>query len=1066
MAGEDEVRIDASLNDDISEAVARIEARLRSLEDEVGKLGRAGAKGGAEFAAGMDKAAQSADEVGDQARQARKPVKELGDETAKTGTKAVVGGKGLDSFARKANKASRRSQFLRTTILALSFAGVITGVFALAGGLSALGAGAVIAIGGLAPMVGVVAGALPIFAAAKLSMVAWKLAATHLEPVLTRIKNQFTELGTAIAHGGLESGLEFFADHLDGLAEVSKRGLAGLGGQIGLAAREVGGLVSSAPFLSQIERIFHGLEPIVGNLTKGLINLGRALINILEAAMPMTQDMAETFEIVTRQLMNWTAEQLANGRMTAWLNKSWALFKRTVGVVVDFLVGVFNIFRAGAGYAGEMGASIEQAAEKFRLWTGSAEGQARINQYFQDSLPALREMGKLLAMIASGLGGLAANQNVAPLLAQIRTEFAPALSDLVANLSGQDGLGPALISAATAMLRFMAALDFSALTLLIQGLAVFIEGVIWIMQNVPGASFLISGMIGAFLGFKLLGPIIGLANKALKAYRWVLISLTADTKKLTAAQRVFAATVVWVGNVFKAVATAMAVASRALWAALLANPIILIVAVIVAALVFMWFKFAWFRDLVMTVWEAIKTTAVTVFNAIMTAVRAVVDIAVTVWRSLVTAWNAVVDAIKTAAMWLWTNVFQPVWKVISGAAVVAFNIIKFIVQTVVYIIMVAVWLIATVVEAVFKTIISIAKWAWETVLAPLFQVIASVATAVWNAIATAATVAWNLIVAGAMWLWNTVLFPMFTVVRDFVVGVWNAVMGAAQAAWNAISTGAGIAWNNFLAPIFNTIRSVGTAIWNAISGVASAVWNAIRSGWNGLWSALKPIFDAIGSAGRAVWDGIKAAAEAAGSIIKGIWNGITGIIKSVWNVIANVWNSIPTVTVPDWVPMVGGSTFGLPKMPVLWHGGEAPGGRALVGEHGPEPVVVNGQVAGMVGVNGPEVTNIPTGGYVVPNLSTLSALPGLTKTLPSSVAAAVARSVPGYADALGASTAGGADGRLSQAVDRLAGAVGSQMPPVHIHNSGNVREDVLDAWRTIKREDEARGRYNYQTAGR
>lgn len=1065
MTSPNEVRIDATLNEDIAEAVARIEQRMESLERTVGELGRAGGKAGTEFAAGMDKAAESADEVGDQSRQAKKPVKDLGDEAVKTGTKAATGSKGLDTFAKRADRAGKKARFFQTTVRALALAGVITAVFALAGGLSAVGAGAVIAVGGLAPMVGVVAGALPIFAAAKLSMLAWKLAAESMEPTLNRIKGQFTDLGEQIAAGGLRSGLDFFADRLDGLAQVTGRGLASLGGQLGNAARQAGELASSAPFLAQVERIFHGLEPVVGNLTQGLLYLARAILNVIEMAMPMAQTMAADFVTLTKRFQEWTAAQLANGRGAAWLMKSYALFKRVIGVLADFLVGLFNIFRIGAGYAGEMGASIEETAARFRAWTESAEGQARINKYFQDSLPALREVAKLLGMMASGIGSLAANQNVAPLLNQIRTEFAPALSDLVAQLSGQGGLGPAFIEAATAIVRFMASLDFSALTLFILAIARLVESIVWIGQNVPGASFVISGLVGAFLGFKLLGPVFTLVGKGAKAFSWMRGSLVNDVSKLSRGQRIFAKSVELLGKAFKAAGPLIIGVIRAIGAAMLANPLLLVISLVVAGLVFMWFKFGWFRDAVIAVWNAIKTAAVAVWNAILAAVRWVVDVAVTVWQALVTAWNAVVNAIKTAAMWLWTNVFQPVWNVIAKGAEIAFGIIKFVVQTAVYIIMAVITLIAVIFEAVFKAIIAVAKWAWENVLRPVFDAIGTAAVAVWNAIGAAASFVWNLISTGAMWLWNTILLPVFTAVRDFLVGVWNIVSGAAQALWNAVSTGASWVWNNVLSPVFNTIRSVGSAIWGAISNALSSATGVMKSSWSAVWSFLKPIFDAIGKAGAAVWDGIKWAAEAAGKIIKGIWDAIVGAVKAVWNAIANVWNSIPTVTVPDWVPLVGGSTFGLPKMPTLWHGGEAPTGRAMVGEHGPEPVVVNGTVTGMVGLNGPEITNLPSGGYVVPNLSTLSALPGLTKTLPSSVAAAVARSVPGYADVLGPSSGGGSDSGLSGAIDRLSRSIDGQMPPVHVHGSGDITADVLDAWKTYQREQEARGRYKYQTAG-
>jgi phage-related protein len=1064
LTSPNEVRIDATLNEDIAEAVARIEQRMNSLERTVGELGRAGGKAGAEFAAGMDKASESADEVGDQARQAKKPVKDLGDETVRTGAKAATGSKGLDTFAKKANNAGKKARFFQTTVTAFKIAGIVTAVFALAGGLSAVGAGAVIAIGGLAPMVGVVAGALPIFAAAKLTMLAWKLAAESMEPTLNRIKGQFTDLGDQIAAGGLRSGLDFFADRLDGLARVTGRGLASLGGQVGDAARQAGRFASSAPFLAQVERIFHGLEPIVGNLTTGLLHLARAIINIIEMAMPMAQAMAADFLTLTKRFQEWTAAQLANGRGAAWLMKSYALFRRTVGVLADFLIGLFNVFRIGGGYAGEMGNSIEATAAKFRAWTESAEGQVRINKYFQDSLPALREMGKLLGMVVSGFGGLAANQNVAPLLAQIRTEFAPALGELVGQLSGQGGLGPALISAATALVKLMASLDFSALTMFVQAIAALATAIVWIGQNVPGASFAISGLVGAFFGFKLLGPVFSLVGKGADAYKW-MSKASQGVGKLSVGQRIFAKSVEIMGKVFKVVGGAIIGVIRAIGVAMLANPLLLVIALVVAGLVFMWFKFGWFRDAVIAVWNAIKAAGLAVWQAVLASIRWVVNVATTVWGALVTAWNATVGAIKTAAMRLWTNVFRPVWNVIAKGAEIAFGIIKFIVQTAVYIIMAIVALIAVAFEAMFKGIVAIAKWAWETVLRPIFTAIATAATAVWNIVSAAASFAWNLISTGATWLWSTILLPIFTAARVFMVGVWNAASSAAQELWNAAATGASWLWNNVLSPVFNTVRNVGVAIWTAISNALSATTGVMKASWTTLWAAIKPIFDVIGKAGAAVWDGIKWAAEAAGNVIKGIWNAIVGAVKAVWNAIAGVWNGIPSVTVPDWVPLVGGSTFSLPKMPTLWHGGETPTGRALVGEHGPEPVVVNGAVTGMVGMNGPEITNLPSGGYVVPNLSTLDALPGLTKTLPSSVAAAVARSVPGYADALGPSASGG-DSGLSGALDRLSRVLDGQMPPVTVSGTGDITEDVLNAWRTYKREEQASGHYRYQTAGR
>lgn len=294
--------------------------------------------------------------------------------------------------------------------------------------------------------------------------------------------------------------------------------------------------------------------------------------------------------------------------------------------------------------------------------------------------------------------------------------------------------------------------------------------------------------------------------------------------------------------------------------------------------------------------------------------------------------------------------------------------------------------------------------------------------------------------------------------------VWTAITVSATAVWNAISAG----WNwlvGFLSPIFSGIGSAGAAVWHVISDVANGVVGTIKGIWEGLGKFFSGLWDGISKAGTAAWDAIGTAIGKVTSVISGIWDKITGAVKAVWNFIAKGWNSIPSIHVPDWVPVIGGSDFGLPKLPVLWHGGEAPGGRALVGEHGPEPLVVGGQLAGIVGASGPEVTSIPRGGYVVPNLNTLNALPGLAKSLPPSVAAAVARSVPGYAGALGQSGGGRGDSGLRDAVNRLAGAVAGQMPPVTINGNGDVRKEALEAWRAFQRERDAHSRYEYSSGG-
>lgn len=1037
---DDEIRISTSMDAELEQALARLDQRLSGVEGELAKVRAAGKAAGDGIEDGMDKATRATDKTRRSSEKAVPPIKEVGDEVSKTGTKAAVASTGVDRFADKMEKASKKAGGLGSILSIYKWAGIATGVFALAGGVSALAAGAGIAVGGLAPMVGIV-GAIPtLFAAAKLSMLAFTLASSAMESQLTRIKNQFSELGEQIASGGLRSGMNYFANSLERIADVTGSGLAGLGSELGQAARQAGDIAKSAPFLDQVRTIFAGLRPIVGNVVQALIYLAQALINVIQGSLPMVQDMSVLFVEIAKSIRDWTAAQLANGKMAAFMTNAWSIFRRTVGVIVDIMIGLFNILRVGAGYAGDMGNSIEDAAYKFRLWTGSAEGQARINQYFQDSLPALHEMGRFLGIITRGFGGIATNANVAPLIAQINDQLLPALGRLMGTFAGQGGLGPALISAAASLADLFAEMDFGALTLFAQAVASIAKGILWVSHNVPGASFLISGLLSAFLGFKLLGPVFGMVAGGARAFSWIG-NAAKMTGELTTAQKYFGGIVLPMLRTFAqflggVLLNAIKAVGLALKAAFVTSPIgwiVLAIIALIATVIFLWNKFAWFRDAVMAVWNAIKTAAMAVASFFVGIWNDVVNRVVAIWNTMVAIFTGVVNTIVAISMWIWDHGLKQVVAVITTAFQVAWNIIVFIVRTAVYIIMVIVWLIAIAAEAVWKAIAAVAMWLWNAILLPIFTAIG----VAWNAVTTAIGIAWNTVVTALTtawnWFWTTVLQPVFSAIST----AWTLITGTMSSTWGA------------------TVGAL-SAIWNGFKSVVSTVINAVKTAWNALVGWMAPIFEPVGRAIGAVFKGIQSVAETVGGIIKGIWDGIIGAIKWVWNLIAKVWNSIPSVTIPDWVPLVGGSTFGLPKMPILYAGGPTPGGPALVGEHGPELHIRGGQLAGILGARGPEVANLPRGGYVLPNLSTMAA--GMAKQIPAPVASAAARHVPAYAAA-----GSRHDATLARAVRDLSDSVADNRP-INVGDSGDVRGEVLDALRTFRREEDARGRYDY-TAG-
>lgn len=127
-------------------------------------------------------------------------------------------------------------------------------------------------------------------------------------------------------------------------------------------------------------------------------------------------------------------------------------------------------------------------------------------------------------------------------------------------------------------------------------------------------------------------------------------------------------------------------------------------------------------------------------------------------------------------------------------------------------------------------------------------------------------------------------------------------------------------------------RNLWIGLWEGIKSAAKAAWDFIDS------KVIQPIADAMTN----LWDNIKSGVNGFMRGIESFFNGIIGGI----NWLIRAMNKI-SFDVPDWVPGIGGKTFGFNiseigkvNLPQLATGGEVLRGSAIVGEAGPELLTV------------------------------------------------------------------------------------------------------------------------------
>ncbi len=153
---------------------------------------------------------------------------------------------------------------------------------------------------------------------------------------------------------------------------------------------------------------------------------------------------------------------------------------------------------------------------------------------------------------------------------------------------------------------------------------------------------------------------------------------------------------------------------------------------------------------------------------------------------------------------------------------------------------------------------------------------------------------------------KTIFFGIWDGIKTDASGAVNAVAGVIQAVWTSVAGTTEFIWNGMKAMItnvLNAVKSAVTAIMNNIMSGINTTLGKIKASWENIWTSVKTktieIFNGI-------WSGIKGAIN---NIIGGVEKMANSVIRGI-NSMINALNKLK-FDVPDWVPEIGGKTFGL-----------------------------------------------------------------------------------------------------------------------------------------------------------
>lgn len=385
-------------------------------------------------------------------------------------------------------------------------------------------------------------------------------------------------------------------------------------------------------------------------------------------------------------------------------------------------------------------------------------------------------------------------------------------------------------------------------------------------------------------------------------------------------------------------------AFTALFGVIAANPVIAVIAAIVAALVLLYTKCEWFRDAVNAVVQKIVSfftdTIPQAWSTLMDFLsgvpewwsgiwQQVSDFFMQIWNGIVNfftvtipqAWNSVVTFFAGVPAW-WSGIWQQVSDFFANiwTTMMQNPVISGIVTTIT-----TLWQNAVnTLQNIWQGLVTIAQGAWEllknTILAPVILLI-DLVTGNFDKLKTDASNIWTNIKDAAQTIWTgikqvvstlakglvTAATTLFTGFRDTVSKAWTAIKGfvvnnakklkeSATEAIQNLKDRASEYWDNIRERTSETWQNVKETVIQYAGNMKDRAVDTFNSVVSGISGALSGVYSAVvnGFSGAISYiTGLPGQAVRWGQdFVNGIANGIRSCIGNVTNAVSNVANTI------------------------------------------------------------------------------------------------------------------------------------------------------------------------------
>ena len=330
------------------------------------------------------------------------------------------------------------------------------------------------------------------------------------------------------------------------------------------------------------------------------------------------------------------------------------------------------------------------------------------------------------------------------------------------------------------------------------------------------------------------------------------------------------------------------------------------------------------------------------FDIIWTACVKLVEWLADCFKDIVVALTGVIDFLDGVFTGDWNKAWEGIKEIVSGVVELIYDL------TIGALTKIVEWLSDSfinswnaAVESIKNFFSPLAEWFNTTVTEPIKQFFSGL----WEVIKTTASECWNGLVStwqeASTWFNTTIIEP----IKRFFTDLWEVIKEKASEAWNGIVSVWNAAGTWFSTTIIEPIKNKFSEWSTNVKQLATDAWNGLKNTWNSAkqWFS-STVIDPIAKAFDTMWNGVK-------STCTSVFNGIKDAVRTPLNYVIDMINKVIgglnnlSIDVPDWIPGIGGSTWGvnIPKVPRLARGGIVDGatfmGNYIAGEAGKEMIV-------------------------------------------------------------------------------------------------------------------------------